>query len=219
VEGRSIYLPRLSADGSQALYLVTSKPEDTSFPASLMSKPLIGGPSPDSERKGIINYQCARAPATLCIFSKLVGQDLIFVSFDLEHGAGRELVRIPNGYTNWSLSPDGSKLAIFLSRHRIRFLSLATKVAHDVSVKDWPLSNGDWSADGKSVFMPSFTPKSEPVILEVSESGKSEGGSCKGKRILFQKHDSISRRTLWPLGGGSARRKQCLDGRQLLRPL
>ena len=87
----------------------------------------------------------------LCIFSKLVGRDLIFLSFDLEHGAGREVVRIPNGYTNWSLSPDGSKLAIFLDKHRIRFLTLDTGIAHDVSVKDWPLSNGDWSADGKSV--------------------------------------------------------------------
>jgi Tol biopolymer transport system component len=43
VEGQSIYLPRVSPDGSQALYLVGSKPDDTSFPASLMSKPLAGG--------------------------------------------------------------------------------------------------------------------------------------------------------------------------------
>jgi DNA-binding winged helix-turn-helix (wHTH) protein/Tol biopolymer transport system component len=175
VEGRSIFLPRLSADGAQVLYLVASKPEDTSFPASLMSKPLEGGPPHlVLQEKGIINYQCARAPSTLCIFSKLVGQDLIFVSFDLEHGAGHELVRIPNGYTNWSLSPNGSKLAVFLNRHQIRFLTLDTGIAHDVSVKDWPLYAGDWSADGKSVFMPSFTPKNLPVILEVNETGKAE---------------------------------------------
>jgi len=194
VEGRSIYLPRLSADGAQVLYLVTSKPEDTSFPASLMSKPLIGGPQHlILSDKGIINYQCAQAPATLCIFSKLVGQDLIFVSFDLEHGAGSELFRIPNGYTNWSLSADGLKLAIFLSRHQIRFFSLATKVANEVSVKEWPLSNGDWSADGKSVFMPSFTPKSEPVVLEVDETGKAEvalqGNANTGFRSMIQSPD------------------------------
>lgn len=89
VEGRSIYLPRSSADGSQALYLAGSKPGDTSFPASLMSKPLAGGPSRlVLQERGIINYECARAPSKLCVFSKLVGPDLIFVSFDLEHGAG-----------------------------------------------------------------------------------------------------------------------------------
>jgi DNA-binding winged helix-turn-helix (wHTH) protein/Tol biopolymer transport system component len=194
VEGRSIYLPRVSADGTQVLYLVTSKPEDTSFPASLMSKPLVGGPSHlILSDKGIINYQCAQVPATLCIFSKLVGQDLIFVSFDLEHGADRELFKIPNGYTNWSLSADGSKLAIFLNRHQIRFLSLATKVANDVSVKDWPLSNGDWSADSKSVFMPSLTPKSEPVILEVNETGKAavalQGNANTDFRSMIQSPD------------------------------
>jgi Tol biopolymer transport system component len=103
-----------------------------------------------------------------------VGSDLIFVSFDLEHGAGRELVRIPNGYTNWSLSPDGSWLAIFLDSHRIRFISTDTGVAHDVSVNNWQLFNGDWSADGKSVFMPSASPEGRQMFLAVNESGKAE---------------------------------------------
>ena len=146
VEGGSIFLPRLSADGSHVLYLATFRPDDTSLPASLMSKPVAGGP-PDLvlQEKGIIkNYQCARAPAQLCIFSKLVGADHIFVSFDIEHGAGRELARISNVTgTNWTLSADGRKLAIFLNPHRIRFLSLDTGVAHDVSIDNWPLTNGD----------------------------------------------------------------------------
>jgi DNA-binding winged helix-turn-helix (wHTH) protein len=175
VEGRSKFLPRLSADGSQVLYLAASKPGDVSFPASLMSKPLAGGPPRRVlQEKGIINYQCARTPSDLCIFSKLVGSDLIFVSFDLEHGAGRELTRIPNGYTNWSLSPDGSRLAVFLDRHLIRFISPITGAAKDVVVKDWPLFAGDWSADSKSVFMPSVTPEFTPVILAIKEAGMAE---------------------------------------------
>jgi len=175
VEGRSIYLPRVSADGLQALYLAGSKPGDTSFPASLMAKPLAGGPPRlVLQEKGITNYECARAPSKLCIFSKLVRQDLIFVFFDLEHGAGRELTRIPNGYTNWGLSPDGSKLAVLLDKHRIRFLDLSTGSTHDVSVIDWPLFNVDWSADSKSLFMRSWTPKRAWVILTVNEAGKAE---------------------------------------------
>jgi Tol biopolymer transport system component len=175
VEGRSIFLPRLSADGSQVHYLAASRPGDSSFPASLMSKPLAGGPPRlVLQGKGIINLQCARTPSKLCIFSRLVGSDLIFASFDLEHGAGRELVRISSGYLNWSLSPDGSRLAIFLDRHRIRFLSLDTGVAHDVSVNNWTLFNGDWSADGKSVFMHSVSPEGRPAFLAVNEAGKAE---------------------------------------------
>lgn len=59
-----------------------------------------------------------------------------------------------------------------LDPHRIRFLSLDTKVAHDVTVKDWALNNVDWSADSRSVFMPSVTAKGIQVILEVDQTGK-----------------------------------------------
>jgi DNA-binding winged helix-turn-helix (wHTH) protein/Tol biopolymer transport system component len=177
VEGRSIFLPRLSADGSHVLYLAASMPDDTSFPASLMSKSLAGGPPQLvlQEKGPIKNHQCARAPSQLCIISKIVGANHIFVSFDLEHGAGRELTRVTNfADENWTLSPDGRKLALFLNQHQIRFLSLDTGVARDVSIDDWPLSNGDWSADGKSVFMQSVTPQGRPVILAVNEAGKAE---------------------------------------------
>jgi DNA-binding winged helix-turn-helix (wHTH) protein/Tol biopolymer transport system component len=177
VEGRSIFLPRLSPDGSHVLYLTASKRGDSSLPASLMSKSLAGGPPHLvlQEKEVIRNYQCARAPSQLCIFSKLVGANHIFVSFDLEHGTGREFTSITNfAYANWTLSPDGRKVAIFLNRHQIRFLSLDTGVAHDVSIDNWPLQNGDWSADGKSVFVPSVTSKDMRVILNVNEAGKAE---------------------------------------------
>ena len=175
VEGHSIFLPRLSADGSQVLYLSATKPGDISFPASLMSKPLAGGPPRVVlQEKGIINYQCARSPSQLCIFSKLEGSDLSFVSFDPRHDVGRELVRMPIGYTNWSLSPDGSRLAIFLDRHRVRFVSPSSGVARDVVIKDWPLMNGDWAADSKRVFMRSVTPQGTPVFLAVNEGGNAE---------------------------------------------
>ena len=175
VEGRSMRFPRLSADGSQILYLVESETGDHSLPASLMSKPLAGGPPRLVLREnGISNYQCARAPSQLCIFSKLVGDDFILISFDLEHGAGREVTRIPNGLSHWSLSPDGSRLALVLEPHRIRFLSPDTGAAHDVSLNDWPVFNIDWAADGARVFVRSIKSAGVPVILALDGSGKAE---------------------------------------------
>ena len=174
-EGRSISLPRLSADGSQVLYVSSSNPDDVSYPASVMSKPLAGGaPRMVIQGKGIWNHQCARAPSTMCIFSQFDGQDHVFRSFDLEHGAGRELLRIPDDSPNWSLSSDGSKLAIILDRHRIRFVSLGTGAAHEVTVKDWPLDRGDWAANSQTVLMPSRAPNGLPVILEVDQTGKAK---------------------------------------------
>jgi Tol biopolymer transport system component len=173
VEGPSIDIARLSPDGSQVLYLFTLRSDDASVPMSLMSKPLAGGPPHlVLQEKGIVNYGCARAPSKLCVFSRLVGHDLTYVSFDPEHGARRELLSLTTEQRNWVISPDGSKLAIVLDRHRIRFFSLATGVAHDVTVKDWPLDGVDWSADSQTVFMPSATPDGIPVVLEVDQTGK-----------------------------------------------
>ena len=172
-EGRSIATPRLTPDGSQVLYL--SYPDDESLPASLMSRPLAGGiPRTIIQEKGIFNHQCAKAPSTLCIFSQVDGRDAVFRSFDLEHGAGRELMRIPDWIGNLNLSPDGSKLAIFLGQHRIRFVALGTGAAHDVTVKDWSGIGGDWAADSKTVVTDSATADGLPVVLEVDQTGKAK---------------------------------------------
>lgn len=193
--GRSLSLPRLSADGKQALYLSSSSPDEVSFPAELMSKPIAGGtPRVALQGNGITNYQCAMAPATLCIFSQVENGNTVLRAFDLEHGAGRELLTVPLLFLNWSLSSDGSKLAIFLDPHRIRFLSLATRDSHDVSVKDWTLHNGDWGANGQRVFMPSHTSTGIPVILEVDQSGKAkvvlQGRANIGFKAMIQSPDS-----------------------------
>ena len=173
VEGRSMSFPRLSADGLHVLYLVDSQRGDRLFPASLMSKSLAGGPPRLVLREnGISNYQCARAPSQLCIFSRLVGSDHILASFDPEKGPGREITRIPSGGSHWSLSPDGSRLALVVDAHRIRFLSPDTGAAHDISLNDWQVFNVDWSADGARVFTRSITPAGVPVILAINEAGK-----------------------------------------------
>jgi hypothetical protein len=41
-----------------------------------------------------------------------------------------------------------------------------------VTLNDWWIPNGDWSADGRGVLIPSVTPTGTPVILEVDRAGK-----------------------------------------------
>jgi WD40 repeat protein len=174
VEGRGLFLPRLSADGSQVLYLAYSRKKESSPSQSvaLMRVPLAGGlPQVVVRADGITNHQCARSPSQLCIFSRLAGTDYSFLSFDPEHGAGRVITRIDHD-ANWSLAPDGSRLAIFLDDHQVRLWNLNTGILRDVSVNGWPLVNGDWSADGKSLLVQSVTTAGLPVILDVDEAGK-----------------------------------------------
>ena len=171
------------------------EPNATSLPVAVMRVPLAGGPpqlvfqAPD-----VGNIQCAGPQSRLCIFDKQVGENRVFISFDPEHGIDREITRIDRQPgCNWSLSPDGSLLAMFHDDHTIRFFSLKTGAAHDVLVKDWHLTNGDWSADGKSIYMPSFTSTGVPVVLKVNEEGKAEvvlqGGAITGFWCLIQSPD------------------------------
>ena len=177
VEGRSLMTARLSADGTQVLYTSLSNPDDASSPTEIISRPIAGGtPHVVIQGRGIRNFQCAIAPSTLCLFDQVDEEGAVtFRAFDPERGPGRELLKLPfdvsfdNG--NWSLSPNGSKLAIALDQHRVRFFSIATGEARDVTVKNWALGGIDWGANSQTVFMPSHS-AGVPVILEVSQTGK-----------------------------------------------
>ena len=176
VEGHSLYLPRLSADGSQVLYASQSDPANPSAPVSLMRLPVAGGPPQLVVRDvGLGNYQCARLPSTLCVIHKPEKTDCIFLSFDPERGIGRELLRTHDGCHNWSLSPDGRTLADFPGGHSIRFFSVRNGAARGdktIALNDWLVPYGDWSADGKGLLVPSATPAGMSVILEVNRAGK-----------------------------------------------
>jgi hypothetical protein len=52
------------------------------------------------------------------------------------------------------------------------FLDGGAKEDKTVTPNDWLFGFGDWSADGKGLLIPSFTPAGAPVILEVNRAGK-----------------------------------------------
>jgi DNA-binding winged helix-turn-helix (wHTH) protein/Tol biopolymer transport system component len=177
VEARNVQtvLPRLSADGSQILFVDVPRPDDPSVPIRLMSMPLSGGvPRLVLQDRGIASFLCARTPSTICVFSKVLGTTSSFITFDTERGKGREIARF-DGWPNWGLSPDGSQLTAVTDDHqgRLQFISLETGATRDVVVKEWPVLRGvDWTADGRSVLIGSVTPRGTSVILDVDMEGK-----------------------------------------------
>ena len=40
-----------------------------------------------------------------------------------------------------------------------------------MSLNDWPVPSGDWTADGNGILVPSHTPAGIPVILRVNRAG------------------------------------------------
>jgi hypothetical protein len=131
----------------------------------MMRVPLAGGtPQVLFEEPGINNFQCARAPARACLFSKFVEGAMMFFKFDPSTGARKEWISVSaespewEGY-NWTLSPDGKMVALSKGKMHVstnadvRLVPLeggSEKVLH---VTGWAgLSTIDWAADSKSLW-------------------------------------------------------------------
>jgi DNA-binding winged helix-turn-helix (wHTH) protein/Tol biopolymer transport system component len=165
---------RLSADGSEVLFAKASGTEDPAALVHVMGIPVSGGvPRMVVEDVGIDNFLCARTPATVCVYAKVVRNTTTLISFDTHKGKVREIATFDR-WPDWSLSPDGSQVAVVTDRHggRIQFISLATDRRRDVLVKDWPvLGSASWSADGRSLMVTSLSPDGQSVILDVDMRG------------------------------------------------
>lgn len=169
-----IFGPRLSPDGSEVLYLVMPRLGEPASEVSLMRMPVAGGPPRLLLREaGICDVQCARLGSTRCILAQQQGSAVVVYSLDLRQGRREALLRLSTG-NNFSLSPDGSHLAIIGAekRGRIQLLSLATRQIREIVVKGWAeLRNVDWSADGRTLFVPATKDQRTVALLEIDTRG------------------------------------------------
>jgi serine/threonine protein kinase len=180
---------RLNAEGSEILYLVSLSSQDTggqrrseaqqgSRDVRLMRAPLQGGPSQlVLEAPNIINFQCSRAPTSVCLLSQAEPNDYSFSVFDPMKGTMRQAAKLeetPSGW-NWGLSPDGTLIAavqIGATQHQIRLISLAGQPAREITVKNWNnFMSLDWSADGKGFFISSNPTGRLDTVLYVDLAG------------------------------------------------
>jgi eukaryotic-like serine/threonine-protein kinase len=180
---------RLNAEGSEILYLVSMSSEDTggqrrseaqqgSRVVRLMRASLDGGPSQlVLEAPNIINFQCSRAPTSVCLLSQAEPKDYSFSVFDPMKGTIRQAAKLeetPSGW-NWGLSPDGTLIAavqIGATQHQIRLISLAGQPAREITVKNWNnFMSLDRAADGKGFFISSNPTGRLDTVLYVDLAG------------------------------------------------
>ncbi|HMK20868.1 MAG TPA: hypothetical protein VK466_00955, partial [Terriglobales bacterium] len=181
-----LVVPRLSPDSSTVLYLITpSSGAAVNADTQLMRVPLAGGP-PQFVLKApaINNQQCARLPSTVCVLSRYEPGHERFFYFDPEKGLGAEIaaaeVRSANAYDfNWSLSPDGTMLAMgrrdgAREAPTIRVLRLNQGVEHLIPVPGWSgVGSLDWATDSKSVWVVAYNSTgTEKTLINVSLAGK-----------------------------------------------
>ena len=168
---------RLTPDGSEILYILVPQEAGPENPSSIYAIPISGG-TPRLVLKDIriVNVQCARSPSTLCLYSIIKGRTLVTFKFDVRTGRSAEPPQIDSIDIDWSLSPDGSQLALLAegrSQGRILLRSISTGKTRELVVKGWAgLVSIDWSADGKSVLVPGLNYAGEYALLNITLDGK-----------------------------------------------
>jgi len=175
-KGKSIC--RLNPDGTQILYLVPTNPSDNSQAVRLMRAPINGGPSQTVlEAPAIVDFQCSRAPATICAFVQQRPKEFVFSVFDPATGISHEEAKLEERTTgwNWGLSRDGTSIAAITfstDDNRIRLFSLSGQPTRELVVKNW---NGfmsvDWAADSKGLFVTSNPAGLRQSLLYVDLAG------------------------------------------------
>ena len=213
--------PRLSADGAWILYLESPKGAAPSAPVRVMRIPVSAGvPQLVFETRNLSTYNCARAPASLCVISEESpdGKQLTVTEFDPGKGRGnvlRTIQKDPTAYFRGRISPDGAIYALSRMEEQeihIRLLSLAGGADREVTVKGWPNLTGiEWSTDGKGFYCGSEMPlrgallyvdlKGNAVVLWQPEGSSATWGvpSPDGRYLAIR--GTVHNRNVWLLEG------------------
>ena len=136
--------------------------------------PVSGGP-PEIvlNPAGPAEVQCALSGARICVLSETIGRQEAFSAVDPLRGRLEELTKIDGGDTSWSLSPDGSRIALVENNSdSVRVLDLKNKqvqVIHPIPPQ-LGLQQPAWSADGKRVFLSAFTGQ-QGMLFEMDMNG------------------------------------------------
>jgi serine/threonine protein kinase/Tol biopolymer transport system component len=139
----------ISRDGGFALFWRGSE---------LSKVPTAGGPAETVLSAGVRPGIWCNAAGDGCLVGERSPDELayVFSDFDLATGRGNEVLRIEDRppFTNWDVSPDGSRLVVGHNDDRLRIFDLAT--GEETVLTDEGLSYGEfpvWSADGRGVFV------------------------------------------------------------------
>jgi Tol biopolymer transport system component len=163
VSGRETYRgPILSPAGDKLLYTVAPTAVRRDPDRRLMSMPAGGGASTVLIGKGEEStYRCGTVPSARCVLAEFQGQQLVFFNLDPVEGKGAEIGRVQfhanaDWTAAWSLSPDGTKIAIAdggMPAAELQILTLADRKVSTLPLRGWNwCGTVAWSADGSHLF-------------------------------------------------------------------
>ncbi len=182
-----LYIPRMSPDGKNVIYVVRAKPGADTDNSKIMQVALAGGPPRlILEAPDLWDFECARTPELRCIYVQTVpvegvtGRLKVF-SFRPETGERKELPAIEAKVDNpnFSLSHDGRYVAWQYGRPNsdqfgLRIASMNSDWMRFVAVPDWSDLYGiDWSADSKALWVCARDSRGNSKLINVRLDGSS----------------------------------------------
>jgi eukaryotic-like serine/threonine-protein kinase len=179
----------ISPDGAWILYWAASQsPSKSESDANrhslrLMRQPVTGGPPepafevPSANARNT-DFACPARRGKPCVITGWDDGNLLFYTLDPLAGKGDLLGKIQvtsNWAIGWSISRDGSQIAVVDHSHkdRIEILNLATKSWREVAVQPgWgDFQSISWSADGNGFFLTTLLPETYNLV-HVTMSGR-----------------------------------------------
>ncbi len=157
----------LTPDGAWIFYWSSPQAPAGSAPTThqIMRMPASGG-SPEKMLEAAANdsatdFRCPSGQIGSCVLSGWEQGQMIFYVLDPVKGKGRELARTilaqPGGDFDWSISPDGKRIAIStprLLREQVRVLDLPNGTERTVPLpKGWAIWSITWSANNEFLFL------------------------------------------------------------------
>ena len=201
----------VSADG---LWYIVMANRYIEAKRQLLRVPVSGGaPELILKPEGFAFIRCATGGSRICILSELIGTQWVFTEIDALRGRLSEIARIENARENfdWSLSPDGSKLAIATDfNNEVRVLDLRSKQISSIhpGLPVTGINRVSWSSDGKSLIVTGAGNAGIFFLANVDLSGRTHvllesktwfyypRPSPDGKRIAYMQNVSEANVTL-----------------------
>lgn len=128
----------------------------------LKRQPIGGGPAEETLRRPTIGATYIDCPTSIevgqdCILGE-PGSDnrYVFTAINPVYGLGRELLSVEDRppFRDWSLSPDGQRIALVHNDGPARVIELGAGTEREISRDGWLLGEFvDWSRDGRGLFM------------------------------------------------------------------
>ena len=183
---------QLSPDGKWILYWSSHPGANSPGSTKQLMRVPVSGVSPekilDAPNDDAVLLDCPRSAVAKCVLSRPENGRIILYQLDWIAGLGKQVGAFDPGsfHPYWSVSPDGSTIAITKPKEsRILFENVSDSTQHVIHVlPEWDIRDISWAADGHSLFGIGLHANALSII-QIDLDGKARLLLDRGDTVLY----------------------------------